>query len=302
MKLLITGASGFIGKNFLSYIEDNHLLDLMDIILLSSKCDGSHICVPHNNYNFTKEDFLSQGITEINVVLHLGAFTPKCGSQADNIQLSFSNIKNTLHLLQNLPAKPNKIVFISTLDVYSDSSIIDEETMPNPSSLYGWSKLFCEKLISQYAKENGIDYQILRIGHIYGPGEENYQKLIPLTICRILNNEDPVIFTDGSELRSFLYIFDCCKAIWKAITLTEMPGPINIVSKHGESVKNIVKLLIDISGKKLSIQILNQPIQTRDLLFNADKMEHYLCHEAENLKSGLEKEFNYMKLLYSQKD
>ncbi|MBE6506811.1 MAG: NAD(P)-dependent oxidoreductase [Methanocorpusculum parvum] len=300
MKILITGATGFIGQNFLRFISENQLVNTEDIILLSSKQIEPYTCIPHNNYTFTKEAFINAGISKIDVVLHMGAFTPKSGSEANDIIRTAENITNTIHLLNNLPSIPKKIINISTLDVYGTESIITEETIPNPVSLYGFSKLYCEQVVQQHALQNGIECHTLRLGHIYGPGEEDYQKLIPVTVRKILRNEEPVIFTDGLELRSFIYITDCCRAIWKSFNLNEDVGPINIVSNTPASVKTIVETLISISGKCLDVQILNKNMPVRNLVFNADKMSRYLCPEEETLTSGLEKEYRYMCSLHEK--
>ena len=65
--------------------------------------------------------------------------------------------------------------------MYEESKVICEETNTIPKSLYGWSKLYCEKMVEQYGELNGIDTQVLRVGHVYGTGEEGYKKIIPET-------------------------------------------------------------------------------------------------------------------------
>jgi UDP-glucose 4-epimerase len=80
-----------------------------------------------------------------------------------------NNIIATNTLLQSLAYKPKKIIFSSTIDVYEYkyNNIINETSKLDPQSLYGSSKLFCEKLILEYCKSNNCKYAILRYGNIF---------------------------------------------------------------------------------------------------------------------------------------
>ena len=87
-----------------------------------------------------------------------------------------SNITSTAKLLKsNLPMIKN-FIFFSTIDVYGYDNPITEETKPFPTSLYGHSKLYCEQMVSAWAAQKKVCHQILRIGHVYGEGEEKYTK------------------------------------------------------------------------------------------------------------------------------
>ena len=169
MNILITGANGFIGRKLLEVICNNTSYRTYNIVLLTSKEMLGYTSIIHNNYSFEKADFLRKGIQYIDVLIHLGAFTPKSTSESNQIEGCISNIINTEYLLNNLPSIPKKIIFLSTLDVYGTvSNIISEDSHTIPETLYGHSKLFLEKMILEWSKINKVTPQILRIGHIYG--------------------------------------------------------------------------------------------------------------------------------------
>jgi len=129
---------------------------------------------------------------EFDLVFHIGAFTPKSGAEGNDHEKSTSNIYFTQSLLNALHNQCKKIIFLSTLDVYSSKEeIITEESIISPISLYAHSKYYCEKLIEAWANLHSCAYQILRIGHIYGPGEESYKKIIPVTIKNVLKGQSP---------------------------------------------------------------------------------------------------------------
>lgn len=77
------------------------------------------------------------------------------------------------------------LFFKSTLDVYGKIETIIDESSFITLTMYGWSKLYCEKLLENWSKRNNIILQILRIGHIYGKGEKAYKKVIPVTIQKL---------------------------------------------------------------------------------------------------------------------
>ncbi|AJQ26087.1 NAD-dependent epimerase/dehydratase family protein [Pelosinus fermentans] len=298
MNILLTGTTGFIGSNLLTVLTHKQKESENNIIILSHREteNSPYIYIDHKNYQFVKEDFLEKKIENIDIIIHLGAFTPKNSQQANNVDKCISNIINTQYLCANLPSIPKKMIFISTLDVYMNSNEpITEDTPTIPCTLYGQSKLFCEKMLEQWAIENQVVLQILRVGHIYGKGEGAYHKIIPVSIKEILLDHNPVIISNGSEKRSFLNVVDCCNLIMKAVELKEYKGPINLVSNQSISILELVQMLIDISKKNILPHIKNENIKTKDFIFNNAKMIKYLGMETISIRVGLEEEYEYFK-------
>lgn len=296
MNILITGATGFIGRNLLKSFESNSKYKNYEIVLLTSQKIIGYKCVVHNDYTFSKEDFNKIGINKIDILIHLGAFTPKDSLNANRVKESIANIVNTEYLLKNLPSIPKKIIYTSTIDVYGTvTGIITEEVLTVPNSLYGQSKLFTEKMLEVWTKENNVILQILRIGHIYGEGEEAYKKILPITINRILENKMPIIYTNGKEKRSFLYVNDCCNILIRSIDLDEYVEPINVVSNKSISIIELVNIIIKISGKIIKPIVKYENINTNDFIFNNDKMVKYLGKENIPLEEGIMKEYEYFK-------
>ncbi len=289
-KILITGLSGFIGSNLLDFLKENHATSLDRIIALSSvKQEGIETII-------YKHNALLEGIVlpDCDTLIHLGAWIPKISNDGNNVNCSNSNIFFTAELLNLLPSSIKNIIFISTVDVYGEQNeVITENTMTTPTSLYGSSKLYCETMVANWAKEREIGCQILRIGHIYGKGEDQYKKLIPIFINNILNNVPISISSSGAEKRSFLHVSDCVRCIWEAIQIPTKTNIINIVSEHPKSVKEIAELLVEISGTNETINILNQNIKTRDLVFNNTLMKSFFGEEKVKIEDGLKEEFNY---------
>lgn len=290
--LLISGTTGFIGKNILKFIKANYETRYK-IFLLSSRIDTNYETILHNNYTFTKNNFLTKNIDKIDLVLHIGAFTPKSSTEANDIEKSNTNILNTKYLLDNLPNTPSKFIFLSTLDVYGKiETVISESSATNPLTMYGWSKLYCEKMLEVWANENKVILQLLRVGHIYGKGEEAYKKVIPLTIQRLKDGLSPQLYGTGDEKRSFLHVDDMSNLIMKSMELQKFEGVINLCSSNSNTIKEIVEMLIEISKKNIEIDYVKTNNRGIDFEFNTSKMNDLLGFEKVNIIDGLTNEYS----------
>ena len=294
--ILLTGASGFIGKHLLNELVRVFGKELI-LAFTSAPLDGAQYLL-HNDYNFEVDYFVKSGYgTQIQTIIHAGAFTPKSSKDANDVVNCTSNITNANKLLQaNLP-NLKKIIYLSTLDVYGPAEIISESSQLEPASLYGESKLYVEKMIEAWANANNKIYQILRVGHVYGPGEEAYQKIIPLTIQKILHKQPLQIWGTGREIRSFIYIKDVVTAIINTLKLDLDGVVINLVSSQKINIAELVEKIVVLSGEHIVPEIIPTAAPGRDFIFNNDKMKKLLISNETSLDEGLLEEWTYMKNL-----
>ena len=293
MKMLLTGVSGFVGSRLLAAVCNRY--GDKNVIALSSK--PVKLCeyiLYNNDYSISKHDVCK--VKDVSLIIHAGAFTPKSRLDADNILYCDSNIRFTEQLLTLMNGtKLQKIIYLSTLDVYDDDGIISELTKLNPSSLYGMSKLYCEKMVTSFSHSRNIKSQILRIGHVYGPGEEKYQKLLPIAISKILSDDEIELWGDGSEIRSFIYITDVIEACMAAIDLTENVGVINIVSEQSISIVSLLNKLAEILNTELKLISKPSSGENKDYIFDSSKMKQVLLVSETPFDDGLKEEITYFK-------
>lgn len=303
MNILLTGASGFIGMKLIQLLkkESNY-----ELLLLTSKEIPHYKCVLHNNYTFTSQDFLDKGFENIDILVHLGAYTPKNHKNVNNINNTALNIKNTLHLLNNLVSLPKRIIYISSVTVYTlTDELINENTLLYPQNMYGMSKLYCEKMIQAYCTEYNIEYQILRLGQIYGEGEYDFDGFIPFTIKNIISGKSPVIFNDGQALISPINVNDCCKFISKSIKLDnikEHQQIINIVPGTSYKIIDIVNLLLKISGSKIMPSFVIQDKKIINRHYDNSLMIETFGEEEACFKNELAKEYEYFRKICKMKE
>ena len=295
MKILLTGATGFIGSHILTDLFNKYGPE--SVVVLSSTDISNISCVTYKSIkNFEIEKNFFDDITHI---IHAGAFIPKDVQQANNLEACFSNIEYTKNLLSYNFKELSRILNISTIDVYTTTNDkLSEKSTVNPISLYGSSKLYCEEMVKKFSEKNQNDYINLRIGHVYGPGEEKYKKVLPIAIQNIINNKPLELWGDGSDLRSFIFINDVIESIMNAITLPETNLNINIVSGQVISILEMLHKVVSVSGKNVKINRKESNHVKRDVVFNNHLLLNTVLKKETDLSHGLKVEYEYMKRKY----
>ena len=295
MNILITGASGFVGKTLLRKIASNSLFSNAKIVLLTGEKIDGYTCILHKNYTFEKSDFAKAGVDKIDVVIHLGSAVPRTRDdyRIENGYKFMTNVRNTVHLYENLPNIPEKFVFISSIDVYkNDGEVISEQTPLTSDTLYAASKIMCEQYLTEKAKADGFVLQILRFGQIYGIGEEVYSKIVSSFVRQIENGRQIKIFGDGKEFRSQLLVDDCCDCVLKAVSFNESKGPVNLVSDQAVRIKDLVMTIYRIAGKMPDVVFGDAPAG-RSNRFDNTKMKTLFKMTETPLEEGIRAYVDY---------
>jgi UDP-glucose 4-epimerase len=246
--VVVTGASGFVGSAVVERLAGEP--DLRVVRVGRSLAD-SRDDIASALEDLNVECWRRHGVERIDSVIHLGGFIPKTPDAGMSVEENFaSNIAGTRSLFESLPNVPTTTVFASSVDVYTRTGDVLTERSPiDPATLYGASKLFLEKYVTLHARERAASAIVLRLGHIYGPGEGSFHKFIPNTIRAMLQGKSPVINGDGSTLRDYLYVTDAAEAIVRAASLAVYSGgPINVVSGTSVSMHALADLLAELTG------------------------------------------------------
>jgi nucleoside-diphosphate-sugar epimerase len=289
--ILLTGTSGFIGSKLLNECINTYGKE--NVLVLSSKENENCQTIVNKNHEINSIDFSNSPFNKIKTVVHVGAFIPKSNADLNDILKSNSNIIFTQNLLSSLPASVEKFIFLSSIDVYKKTAQMISENNPTiPETLYGFSKLYCEKMVEQWADANKKIIQILRLGHVYGPGEKLFKKIIPVTMQKIKENEPPTIMGDGSSKRAFIYIDDVIFCINEMIKFDHYKGPVNIVNDQFVTIQDLVHQIIQVAEANVSPEYIPQTIVKNDIFFDANKLKSLLNIEFTPLHVGLKNEWD----------
>jgi nucleoside-diphosphate-sugar epimerase len=169
---------------------------------------------------------------------------------------------------------PKKIFYSSSACMYPEHNQLDKDNPnceessaypANPDSEYGWEKLFSERLFLAHAKNHGKDVKIARYHNVFGElgTWQGGKEKAPAAMCRkVAEAKDGTsiqIWGDGEQTRSFLYIEDCINAT-RILMDSKESGPFNIGSENMVTINQLANEVINISGKKLSIDHIDGPL------------------------------------------
>jgi nucleoside-diphosphate-sugar epimerase len=169
-----------------------------------------------------------------------------------------------------------------------------------PDSEYGWEKLFSERLYLAYIRNYGMRCRIARYHNIFGPegtwagGREK----APAALCRKVA-EAPEggaieMWGDGEQTRSFLYIDECVEGTLR-LTRSTFAGPVNIGSEEMVSINELARLIMQIAGKKLTINNIPGPLGVRGRNSHNELIEKALGWKpSQRLKPGLEVTYRWI--------
>ena len=169
----------------------------------------------------------------------------------------------------------------------------------NPDSEYGWEKLFSERLFLAYARNEGFDVKIGRFHNVFGP-EGTYEggrEKAPAALCRkiIKSNGEIEVYGDGKQTRSFLYIDECLDGV-RRLMESDLNEPFNIGSDEVISINDFAQMIIDISGKQISIKNVDvQQVGVRGRNSDNTMIKEKLgWSPMQPLKVGIEKTYKWI--------
>jgi dTDP-glucose 4,6-dehydratase len=270
MRVVITGAAGFIGSHLCdSLLDDGHSVIGIDNLLTGDMANIAHLM--GRDFVFVKHDVTNYIHVDgaVDYVLHWAS----PASPIDYLELPIPTLKvgalGTHKALGLAKAKQAKFVLASTSEVYGDPlEHPQKETYwgnvnpIGPRGVYDEAKRFAEAITFAYHRYHGVDTRIVRIFNTYGPRMRiNDGRAVPTFIAQALRGEDVTIFGSGSQTRSFCYISDLVAGIRKLMA-SSTNDPVNIGNPHEMSIEDMAKLIIKMTGSQS--RIVTKPLPTDD--------------------------------------
>jgi nucleoside-diphosphate-sugar epimerase len=206
--------------------------------------------------------------------------------------------------------KVKKILFSSSACAYPEhiqdrediAALKESDCFPaNPDSPYGWEKIFSEILFDSFRRNYGLDVRICRFHNIFGPEScyNNGKEKAPAAVCyKVASAEEGgevEIWGDGKQTRSFLFIDEAVEGVMRLLD-GDYVHPVNIGSNEMIAINDLAKMVIDISGKNLSIKnVESNAIGVRGRNSDNTLIEEKLGWKpSKPLREGMEKLYNWI--------
>jgi len=248
-RILITGASGFVGR----HLAEELGRDGAEVVTLDAREKYS---VDVRDWKEVKAFGSKSG--KLDLVYHLAALMFVPYSFQNPREVYEVNMLGTLNVLELCRVhNVEKIVFASSYVYgYPEYLPVDEDHPLNPISPYARSKLMGEGLCRAYYKDYGLKCIILRPFNIYGEGQSD-SFLMPSILKQLVSGE--IELMDPEPRRDFLYISDAVEAYMKAGQYTDSDFEVfNIGSGVSYSVDSVARKIIDAWGKKVKVRYHHQ--------------------------------------------
>jgi dTDP-glucose 4,6-dehydratase len=242
MKILLTGAAGFLGSHLCDLlINDGHEVIGMDNFLTGDPQNIAHLS-GNQNFSFIRHDVSNFIFVpgKIDAVMHFASpASPNKNSPYGYPNLPIQTMKagalGTHNALGIAKANNARFLLASTSEIYGDpqehpqkESYWGHVDPTGPRSMYDEAKRFAEALTMSYHRFHGIDTHIVRIFNTFGQRMRlDDGRVIPNFIQQALRNEPLTIYGEGKQTRSFCYVEDLIRGIYKLL-LSDIHEPVNI--------------------------------------------------------------------------
>jgi len=260
MRLLVTGAAGFIGSNFVRRLlapaatGEIERLVAVDLLTYAGNLQNLGDALGDPRVRFERLDIadhpaMTRLVADeaIDAIVNFAAETHVDRSIDDHGPFLRTNVHGVLALLDAARARTGfrRFLQVSTDEVYgSVATGRSTETAPlRPSSPYAASKAAADAFVQAYATTYGVPVTITRCCNNYGPYQFP-EKLIPLFVTNALEDRPLPVYGDGLQVRDWIHVDDHCDAIWHLLRRDEALGETYNVSAHDERTNHEVTALI----------------------------------------------------------
>ena len=269
-RVLVTGGGGFVGSHVVELlVERGAEVAVADQLRARSH---DHLRRVWDQIRFVDVDLMAmdpcrQAVDGRDIILHLAAKVAGVQFNAthqgtmlrDNLQLAI----NVLEAARQVGVE--RVLMVSSACVYPRfCSLPTPESegfrdLPEPTNLgYGWAKRTSELLAKTYAEEFGMSIAVARPYNAYGPRDHFDSPdahVIASLIRRLMEGQNPlVVWGDGTQSRSFLYVTDLARGLLDVVERYPTPDPINLGTEEEVTIRSLAEMIVRVSGKGVGLR------------------------------------------------
>jgi dTDP-glucose 4,6-dehydratase len=297
MRLLVTGAAGFIGSNFVHYWVERHPDDeVVALDLLTYAGNKANLRGVAEQIDFVEGDIadleLGRRLLEeydIEVVVNFAAESHNSLAVVDPRRFFHTNVIGTQTLLEAARdvGGLQRFHHVSTCEVYGDlpldsDEMFTEESPYRPRTPYNASKAGADHAVRAYHETFGIPISITNCSNNYGPYQFP-EKVIPLFVTNALDDRELPLYASTQNKREWLHVRDHCRAIELVLESDRTGETYNVGSGLEASIEDIAELVVKLTGKSESLKTIvpDRPGHDRRYLLDSSKLRRELGWEPE---------------------
>ena len=259
MRLLVTGAAGFIGSHFVRYWLAAHAgdeivsVDLLTYAGVRANLDGLCDEARHRfvQGDICDDELVQEAMGHAEVIVHFAAETHVDRSITNAAPFLRTNVEGTHTLLRVArDQRVGRFIHISTDEVYGPilEGAHTEEAPLRPRSPYAASKAAGDLLVAAFHHTYGLSTIIVRPTNVFGP-RQLPEKFIPLCLTNLLEDRPVPIYGDGQQRRAWLFVEDLCRAIERVMTSGQVGHIYHVTSPWELPNVGVAKRILEWLGK-----------------------------------------------------
>ena len=294
MRLLVTGAAGFIGSTYVELFHDDHEVTVLDKLTYAGRREN----LPHDVElvvgSIDDRELVFQLAEDADAIVNFAAESHVDRSIDDQEAFTRTHVIGTGVLLDAVRDRGvGRFLQVSTDEVYGSiaEGSFTERSPLDPSSPYSATKAGGDLLVSAHAHTYGVDALICRGSNNYGP-RQYPEKLIPLCVLNALSGDPLPVYGDGRQVRNWLYVEDFCRAI-HTVLLRGRPGEAYNVGGPDECQNlEVVRRILELTGRDESLRehVRDRPGHDRRYSLASEKIRSELGWEPRvRFTEGLER-------------
>lgn len=268
MRILVTGAAGFIGNHLCRRLlnEGNYVIGIDNFFTGLKK----HIedLLDNPNFELIEHDIVEPIDIKCDQIYNLACPASPPHYQYDPVKTMKTSVLGILNMLELAKQHNATILQASTSEVYGNPNVHPQKetywgnvNTIGIRSCYDEGKRCAETLMMDYHRQYGVDTRIIRIFNTYGPNMDPKDgRVVSNCIMQALKGEDITIYGDGSQTRSFCYVDDLVDGIIKMMNNPQkFIGPVNLGNPSERTVLNLAEIILELTNSKSKIVYMPLP-------------------------------------------